>query len=399
MKTATDQSLWRWICIRISIFSICSVFVFVASIWLRYALQAIWLKQQMPAAVREEYALIKAHPPADPTRFHQIIDQWWGLSYTDPNIASEDWLTIGVLLLILIPCLVFWGLKTVRPLAVQFSRLTTAARAVARGDFTAQAQPLGNAPAEMTSFVHDFNHMTRQLARYERELRASHVAMAHEIRSPLTAAMGRLQGMMDGVFTPDPAQLAMVMKQLQSLNQLADGLQLLSLADADRLVLDVHHFNLTDLLKERMAWIHTRAQQAGLEMTLDADTQCPLVADAGKIGQVITLILENTLSYASEGKALSIRVTRQAGQVDIRFRDAGPGVSADFLASMFERFTRAETSRARHSGGSGLGLSIARAICHAHHGEISAALPAEGGLEITVRLPADGCELRPDPPH
>lgn len=387
MKTATDQSLWRWICIRISIFSICSVFVFVASIWLRYALQAFWLKQQMPAAVREEYAWLKAHPPADPSRFHQIIDQWWGLSYSDPNIASEDWLTIGILILMLIPCLVFWGLKTVRPLAVQFSRLTAAARAVARGDFTAQAQPLGNAPAEMTSFVRDFNHMTRQLAHYERELRASHVAMAHELRSPLTAAMGRLQGMMDGVFTPDQTQLAMVMKQLQTLNQLADGLQLLSLADAGRLVLDCHRFNLTDVLKERMAWIHTRAQQAGLQMTLDAQNPCPLTADAGKIGQVITLILENTLSYASEGKRLDIRVIQQAGQVEIRFRDAGPGVCADFLATMFERFARAETSRARHSGGSGLGLSIARAICHAHHGEIDATLPAGGGLEIVVRLP------------
>jgi two-component system sensor histidine kinase AdeS len=390
MKTSADQSLWRWICIRISIFSACSVFVFVASIWLRYALQAWWLKQQMPAAVREEYALIKAHPPADPSRFHQIIDQWWGLSYTDPNIASEDWLTIGILLVILIPCLVFWGLKTVRPLAVQFSRLTGAARAVARGDFTAEAQPLKNAPAEMTSFVHDFNHMTQQLARYDRELRASHVAMAHELRSPLTAAMGRLQGMMDGVFTPDQTQLAMVMKQLQSLSQLADGLQLLSLADADRLVLDYRQFNLTDLLKERIAWIHPRAELAGLVITLEAQSHCLLAADAAKIGQVITLVLENTLSYASEGKALTIRVIRQASAVEMRFLDAGPGVSAEFLTTMFERFTRAETSRARHSGGSGLGLSIARAICRAHHGDISATLPAAGGLEITVRLPEGG---------
>lgn len=387
MKTSADQSLWRWICIRISIFSICSVFVFVASIWLRYALQALWLKQQMPIAVREEFARIKAHPPADPARFHQIIDQWWGLSFSDPNIATEDWLTIGVLLVILIPCLVLWGLKTVRPLAVQFSRLTGAARAVAGGDFSAEARPLSNVPTEMTSFVHDFNHMTQQLARYDRELRASHVAMAHELRSPLTAAMGRLQGMMDGVFPADNHQLARVMKQLQSLNQLADGLQLLSLADADRLQLDCHRFNLTELLKERIAWVHNRAEQAGLVITLEADSHCLLQADAGKIGQLITLLLENTLAYASEGIILTICVTPQAANLEMTFRDAGPGVSADFLATMFERFTRAETSRARHSGGCGLGLSIARAICHAHHGEITATLPASGGLAVRVTLP------------
>lgn len=387
MKTASHQSLWRWICIRLSIFSVCSVFVFVASIWLRYALHAIWLKQQMPAAVRQEYELIKAHPGADPTRFHQIVDQWWGLSYSDPNIASEDWLTIGVLLIVLIPCLVFWGLKTVRPLAVQFSRLTGAARAVASGDFTAQAEPLKSAPAELTAFVRDFNHMTNQLARYDRELRASHVAMAHEIRSPLTAAMGRLQGMMDGVFSADEQQLSMVMKQLRSLSALADGLQLLSLADVDRLTPDYSQFNLTDLLKERIAWIHARAEACDFVITLDAESDIELRADAGKIGQLLNILLENALHYASEGKALAIRVTRHTATIDISFRDFGPGVTPEFLNPMFERFTRADTSRARHSGGSGLGLSIARAICHAHHGEIRATLPASGGLSITVSLP------------
>lgn len=387
MKTPSHQSLWRWIFIRIFLFSLFSVFVFVASIWLRYAIQAAWLKQQMPVAVRQEYELIKAHPPADPTRFHQIIDQWWGLSYTDPNIASEDWLIIGVLLIILLPCLVFWGLKIVRPLAVQFGRLTRAARAVASGDFTAQAKPLKNAPAEMISFVRDFNHMTNQLARYDRELRASHVAMAHELRSPLTAAMGRLQGMMDGVFATDEKQLTMVMKQLQSLSQLADGLQLLSLADADHLVLEHSEFSLDDLLKERMAWLRNRAESIGLEMTLQAEN-IRLSGDRGKLGQLVTIILENALSYAGEGKKLLIHASQQDAVVEIQFRDFGPGVAPEFLDTMFERFTRAESSRARHSGGSGLGLSIARAICQAHHGEISATLASPCGLDIRVRLPA-----------
>ncbi|MFH4324845.1 two-component sensor histidine kinase AdeS, partial [Acinetobacter baumannii] len=89
-----------------------------------------------------------------------------------------------------------------------------AARAVAAGDFSARAVQVDNAPLEVSRFTQDFNTMMQQLARYDRELRASHVAMAHELRSPLTAAIGRLQGMMDGVFTPEPRQLAMVMKQL-----------------------------------------------------------------------------------------------------------------------------------------------------------------------------------------
>jgi signal transduction histidine kinase len=80
----------------------------------------------------------------------------------------------------------------------------------------------------MIRFAADFNKMTGQLARYDKELRASHVAMAHELRSPLTAAIGRLQGMLDGVFDTQPQQLEMVMKQLQHLNRLTDELHLLS---------------------------------------------------------------------------------------------------------------------------------------------------------------------------
>lgn len=387
MKITSRPSLWRWIAIRVAVFSIATVIVFVASIWLRYALQAAWLKQQMPTAVRLEYEQIKAHPPSDPTRYHQIVDQWWGISYADPNIASGDWMTIGILVLFLIPGLVLLGLKTARPLVVQFTRLTAAARAVASGDFTTQAQPLKNAPTEMIALVHDFNQMACQLARYDRELRASHVAMAHELRSPLTAAMGRLQGMMDGVFALDAQQLGMVMKQLQSMNQLADALQLLSLADADRLLLEKNRINMTELVQERIAWIRPRAERAGLDITLNAAPFCALEADASRIGQAVSILLENTLSYAAEGGKLDIDIRQTDAEITLIFRDFGPGVSPAFLDAMFERFTRAETSRARHSGGSGLGLSIARAICQAHHGEIHAALATGGGLEITIRLP------------
>ncbi|ROP61789.1 signal transduction histidine kinase [Enterobacter sp. BIGb0383] len=393
MNITSRPSLWRWIAIRVSVFSIATVIVFVASIWLRYALQAAWLKQQMPAAVRLEYEQIKASPPSDPTRYHQIVDRWWGISYVDPNIASGDWMTIGILVLFLIPGLVFLGLKTARPLVEQFNRLIAAARAVSSGDFTAQAQPLKDAPTEMIALVRDFNQMADQLARYDRELRASHVAMAHELRSPLTAAMGRLQGMMDGVFTPDEQQLGMVMKQLQSMSQLADALQLLSLADADHLMLDIHHVNLSELVKERIAWIRPRADRAGLNILLTAPASCPLEADASRIGQAITILLENALSYAAEGETLLIDIRQTDATVEMVFRDFGPGVSTAFLESMFDRFTRAETSRARHSGGSGLGLSIARAICLAHHGEIRAALAEPCGLEITVRLPTFSATL------
>lgn len=107
-----------------------------------------------------------------------------GLSYSTPSIASADWVTVALLVLVMIPFIVVMGLRYARPLALQFSRLRDAAKDVAEGQFGRQAELIRNAPAEMVSFASDFNTMTVKLARYEKELRTSHVAMAHELRSP-----------------------------------------------------------------------------------------------------------------------------------------------------------------------------------------------------------------------
>jgi len=229
--------------------------------------------------------------------------------------------------------------------------------------------------------------MTGQLERYDRELRASHVAMAHELRSPLTAAIGRLQGMIDGVFKPEPEQLNMVMKQLQHLNRLTDELHLLSLADAGQLSLSKSAIDLTELLQERAIWLKPQTELTGMKIDITTLRPCPYVGDPFRLAQVFTILMENALRYAAEGKRLTIEVRTLLGGQEIVFHDFGPGVPEEFLSDMFERFTRADSSRARHSGGSGLGLSIARAICVAHGGTLRATLPENGGLKLTICLP------------
>ncbi|UDJ84469.1 sensor histidine kinase [Kosakonia oryzae] len=392
MKKSVHQSLWRWICGRILALAIGSVIIIALCMWLRYAVQNFWVLHHMPAPVRDEFLALKENPQLNPSRFHDIVDTWWGLSYSTPSIASADWIMVAVLVLVMIPFIVIMGLRYARPLALQFSRLRDAADEVTLGQFGSQAELVKEAPEEMVRFASDFNSMTRQLARYDRELRASHVAMAHELRSPLTAAIGRLQGMLDGVFEPSEAQLGMVMKQLQYLSRLTDELHLLSLADAGQLTLTLQPVSLAELLNERAAWLKPLADSAGLMITVTASTPSMFIGDAFRLGQVFTILMENALRYGRRDGHLSIVLQQQHNLYRIDFADDGPGVTADFLPLMFERFTRAETSRARHSGGSGLGLSIARAICHAHGGSISASLPEKGGLKVSISLPTDAAE-------
>ncbi|MEV8970703.1 ATP-binding protein, partial [Klebsiella pneumoniae] len=107
-----------------------------------------------------------------------------------------------------------------------------------------------------------------------------------------------------------------------------------------------------------------------------------------RLGQVFTILMENALRYAGKGTTLFLSTRSINGNYEIIFQDTGPGVSQEFLDVMFERFVRGDTSRARHSGGSGLGLSIAQAICHAHGGTIEASLPSGGGLRMRIVLQA-----------
>ena len=387
MKTYQHQSLWRWICLRILALAIGSVIVIAVCMWLRFAIENLWNLHRMPAALRDEFEVLRQHPGTNPARFHEIVDTWWGIRSADPSIASADWMMVWILVVVMIPFIVVLGLRSARPLSVQFSRLAAAAGTISKGDFSARAIPVNNVPTEMVRFTDDFNAMMQQLARYDRELRASHVAMAHELRSPLTAAIGRLQGMLDGVFPLEPRQLAMIMKQLQLLSRLTDELHLLSLADAGQLSLHKSDLDLGELLRERIAWLKPQSDAAGMTFSLQVDGVCLCRADPQRLGQVFIIVMENALRYAAEGATMSIAVQADQQQCRIRFCDNGPGVPAAFLPVMFERFTRADTSRARHSGGSGLGLSIARAICEAHGGTITAAPGENGGLMITVCLP------------
>lgn len=389
MKSSVHPSLWRWICARILALAIGTVIIIALCMWLRYAVQNYWALHDMPASVRAEFLALRDNPQVNPERFHYIVDTWWGIGYSTPSIASADWIMVGVLVLVMIPFIVILGLRYARPLSSQFSRLREAADNVTQGQFGSQAELIKDAPAEMIRFAVDFNSMTQQLALYERELRASHVAMAHELRSPLTAAIGRLQGMLDGVFSPTQEQLSMVMNQLLLLNRLTGELHLLSLADAGQLTLDRHPLCPGELLRERAAWLKLQADTSGVSINVVDTAPALFKGDALRLGQAFTIIMENALRYGRQGGHLNIGIRRDADVFSITFADDGPGVDPDFLPIIFERFTRADASRARHSGGSGLGLSIARAICLAHGGNITASLPEKGGLLIEITLPSE----------
>lgn len=382
-----DKPLWRWIGMRMSLLAIGAVVVISVCMWINITLADWSFVQHLPPGLREELQQLRADPGLNEPRLRQLVAQYYPLDYFQPAIANHDWLVLVGLVLAAIPIIIACGLWFSRPLSSQFSTIAQGARRVAGGDFLTRLPVHRAAPDELQRLVSDFNSMSTQLERYERDVRESSAVIAHELRTPLNAAMGRVQGMLDEVFPSDAAQLGMVKRQLDHLSKLVDDLHLLSMARAGRLVLERSDFPLMALVAERLAWFEPQLDQAGVRTQVSMTDGLRVHADRDRLGQVINILVDNLLRYAAGGGELNIVACQVQDQVVIEIGDRGPGIEAQHLDSVFDRFWRAERSRARYSGGSGLGLSIARAICQAHGGAMTASNLDEGGTLIRAQFP------------
>ncbi|KTC40461.1 two-component system sensor protein [Pseudomonas sp. ABAC21] len=381
-----DKPLWRWVGMRMSLLAIGAVVVIALCMWINFWVSDWYFIQHLPPDAREELLQLRAEPQLNEVRLRQLVAEYYPVEFFQPDIANRDWLILAGLVLATIPVIIFFGLWFSRPLSSQFSAIAQGAQRVAGGDFLTRLPIQPHTPDELRRLIGDFNSMTTQLQRYERDVRESSAVIAHELRTPLNAAMGRVQGMLDEVFPSDAVQLSMVKRQLDQLRKLVDDLHLLSMARAGRLVLERSDFSLTALVSERLAWFQPQLDEASIATQVNIARALSINADRDRLGQVLNILIDNLLRYAASGGELTITARQVQAHIVIEIGDRGPGIEAEHLDSVFDRFWRAEHSRARYSGGSGLGLSIARAICQAHRGSITASHRDGGGTLIRAEF-------------
>ncbi|VWC98735.1 sensor histidine kinase [Burkholderia lata] len=343
--------------------------------------------RRLSPEMQHELEILRAHPHRDQARLWQLYRSAFDIDRLLPTLDSPDWLALAMLITMTVPFIVVIGLWLSRPLSRQFTLVARAAHSVSAGNFSARVPLVRAAPDEASELATDFNAMTERLQQYERELRESSAMMAHEFRTPLNAAMGHVQGMLDDVFPRNDEQLERVYRQLEQINRLAGDLHLASLARAGHLVLKRDDFSLGELIDEQLQWAAPMLRQAGIAVSHPVGIAVGLHADRDRIGQVLSILIDNVLRYAADGKTLEIDVRYVPTGISIIVSDRGPGVAHEHLARMQDRFWRAERSRARHSGGSGLGLAIAAAICRNHGGNLKCSNRENGGMSMTVCLP------------
>jgi two-component system sensor histidine kinase AdeS len=285
------------------------------------------------------------------------------------------------------------GLAGAMAAAVRFARrlirpleaVGTAARRIARGDLTARAAPEGAMFAETRQLVEDFNAMASQLRQSEAEMRAWNVAIAHELRTPLTILRGRLQGVVDGVFAPDAGALRGLIAQVDSLTRIVEDLKVFTLAQSGRLELRLETVDLAEEVATVVGFVAPELQDAGIKLVSDLGS-VHVRADGARVRQALLAIIENARRYAAPGRLrVETRATRESGI--LRVCDDGPGLPDGAESLVFEPFWRADDSRSRAGGGSGLGLAVVQAIAQAHGGTAIAYAARPRGAIFEIHLP------------
>jgi signal transduction histidine kinase len=263
-------------------------------------------------------------------------------------------------------------------------QLKKAAAGIARGDLNQRVTIRSR--DEFGELGQTFNHMAASLADAETQRQHLVADVAHELRTPLSAIQGTLEGIQDGVLPLDEEQVAALYTETMLLNRLVGDLRLLSLAEAGQLKLELQETVPGELIQKVVERLRPQANQRKISLVLDIQDDLPLVVvDADRITQVMNNLLGNALRYTPEGGEITVRAARltvPAPALQISVTDTGPGIDPAALPLVFDRFYRADKSRTRSSGGSGLGLAIVKQLVEAHGGTVQAQSPAfKNGVE------------------
>jgi two-component system sensor histidine kinase BaeS len=268
-----------------------------------------------------------------------------------------------------------------RRLARPVSELLDGAERVGGGDYDARVEPSG--PRAVRTLGAAFNDMAGQLQASDEARRRFLADVTHELRTPLTVLSGEIEAQLDGIHPRDDIHLNRLLDQTRTLGRLVEDLRTLALGDAGRLTLYREAVSVGVVVDDAVAAIAATATQRQVTVKTVGTDQPALELDADpvRLGQVVTNLLTNAVRHTPPGGLVTVTVVSGARTLTVSVVDTGPGIEGD-PERVFDRF-----AKSADSGGSGLGLTIARQLVQLHGGTITAANAPTGGACFTMSLP------------
>ena len=363
-----------------------TIAVLTGSLLLFSEIQYRNLYYSMPPAERSEVDRLRAQDLGYSPRALEIYARHWE---GDP-LWGERWsLIIG--LSASLPFGLAVGFWVSRRITQPLASMVEVTQRVQLGDLGARARA-DNLHGEMQTMVDSFNRMVDALAQGQAERHAMAASISHELRTPLTVLQARLHAICDGVISPNEREFQTLLAQVEHLGRLVGDLHTLSMADAGQLSLQLRRMDLSvlvhEVLEQMAPQLEARRFEVELRLPEDTDDGCADIrADEDRMRQIVSNLIANALRHAASGHWLGIELgsAQQGEQVVLSISDAGPGLPSELAEDPFVRFAQLPGKRKRE--GSGLGLSIVKALTISQGGSVTAEASARGGMRFTLRFP------------
>ncbi len=299
---------------------------------------------------------------------------------------------IGISLIV-----VLFSLLMARRLTQPVEALTLAAEQMKRGKYTERVA-VPRSQDELGQLALTFNAMADTIESDVNELRRQDVMrrelianIAHDLATPLTAVQGFSEALADDLISKPEARhetAQLIGREVQRLRRLVADMQQMSSLESGQIKLDLAPLDMHELVGETLGVLTPECEEAGIHVYNKIAPNTPLVyADSDRITQVLLNLLDNARRHTPRGGTITVSALREEKMLKVSVNDTGIGIDTKDLPHIFERFYRADRSRTGATGGSGLGLSIVKAIITAHKGTIGAESTLGQGTCVTFTLP------------
>lgn len=357
------------------------------------AVIGITTKFVTPSAYARHLSFMETQLGADPgTGQGQMMGQGRGQGagmmsefYTNFQATFNESLVIAVVAASLVALIV--SLVFSRSILAPVDVMMRASQRIADGHYDERVQSRGD--DELNQLAGSFNQMAQQLEQVENMRRRLIGDVAHELRTPLTAIKGYAEGLMDGVLPASTESYQQIHAESERLNRLVDDLQELSRVESRATQLDVQPVDSATIIKTVTKRLQYQFDEKRITLTPSLPPEpIHILADEGRVIQVLTNLIGNALQYTPENGAVTISVVSEKEMARISVSDTGFGIPPEHLASIFDRFYRVDKSRSRTRGGSGIGLTIAKHLVEAQGGKLWAQSAGENkGSDFIFTLP------------
>lgn len=307
--------------------------------------------------------------------------------YTDNDISFLN--TLNQLLIfaaVIVGILSFvLGSYMAKRLSSPISRVIKTAEQISEGNYEDKVTEKSNT-REIVELTDTINTLARTLGKQETLRKRLTADVAHELRTPIANLQSHLEAIIDGIWEADAHRLKSCHEETIRLSKIVNDLETLDRNDGEHVRLKKECVNIAELTKKAIVSFESELRSKRISLITDLSEQ-HLMVDQDKMIQVEMNLLSNALKYTHEGGKIRITVTGDEKEVRISVKDSGIGISQEDLPYIFERFYRVDKSRSRATGGSGIGLAIAKSLTRAHAGTISVRSEPGLGSEFIVILP------------